>query len=76
VRHQQAATSAAVTDDPKALVRWNQLKGRVGISRSAFLERVRLKQAPQPVKVGRATFWVWGEVAAWREELIRSGRVS
>ena len=69
-----APLGANVHDDPKRLVRWNQIAPHVGIGRSAFLERVRLKTAPQPVKVGKATFWLWGEVAAWRDELIRAGR--
>lgn len=67
-------TRAAFLSDPKALVRFNQISPHIGIGRSTFLELVRRGRAPQPVRLGRATFWVWGEVSAWRDQVITTGR--
>ena len=46
----------------------------VRIGRTAWLDMVRDKQAPQPVKIGRATFWAETEVQAFIAERIRLSR--
>jgi predicted DNA-binding transcriptional regulator AlpA len=46
----------------------------VGLQRSAWLDLVRKRKAPQPVKIGRATLWVESEVQAFIAERIRESR--
>lgn len=46
----------------------------VRIGRTAWLDMVRDKQAPQPVKIGRATFWVASEVQGFIANRIRLSR--
>jgi prophage regulatory protein len=46
----------------------------VGLGRTAWLDLVRQRNAPQPVKIGRATAWVESELSAWLSERIRASR--
>jgi len=46
----------------------------VGLGRSAWLDLVREKRAPQPVKIGRATLWVAAEVQQFVRDRIRQSR--
>lgn len=45
-----------------------------GLGRTAWLDLVKAKKAPQPVKIGRATMWVEAEVSAFIEERIKASR--
>lgn len=57
-----------------ALIRLPATLARVGIGRSAWLDLVRQRRAPQPIKIGRATLWVAAEVDAWIGERVRQSR--
>lgn len=46
----------------------------VELGRTSWLELVKAKQAPQPVKIGRATFWVASEVQRFIADRIRQSR--
>jgi prophage regulatory protein len=56
------------------LIRLPDCLQMVRIGRTAWLDMVKDKQAPQPVKIGRATFWVWSEVQGFIAERIRLSR--
>ncbi len=44
------------------------------LGRTAWLDRVRRKEAPQPIKIGRRTMWVEAEVLAYVAECVRRYR--
>ena len=46
----------------------------VQLGRTAWLDLVKSRRAPQPVKIGRATFWVHSEVQRFIAERIRESR--
>jgi prophage regulatory protein len=56
------------------LIRLPETLQSVCLGRTAWLDLVKAKQAPQPVKIGRATFWVASEVQAFIAERIRRSR--
>lgn len=56
------------------LIRLPAALARVGLGRSAWLDLVREKKAPQPIKIGRATLWLAAEVDAWVRERVRESR--
>jgi predicted DNA-binding transcriptional regulator AlpA len=64
--------------DPKALVRYEQIKPYIGVSRTTWWKLVRAGKAPKPVRLdgigGRAAFYVWGEIVAWRDGVINGKR--
>lgn len=47
------------------LLRLPEVLETVGLGRTAWLDRVKAKTAPQPAKIGRATVWSCNEVQAW-----------
>ena len=47
-----------IRGENERLVRLPAALHAVELGRSAWLELVKTKAAPQPVKIGRATFWV------------------
>lgn len=51
-----------------------QVLALVGLARTAWLDRVRNKTAPQPIKEGRRTLWVEPEVRAWIRDRVRHYR--
>lgn len=52
----------------ETLLRLPQVLRAVGIGRTAWLDRVRDRVAPQPIKIGRATVWRSVDIQAWIEE--------
>lgn len=60
--------------DPGRLIRLPSALGLVGLGRSAWLDLVHRREAPQPVKIGRASLWVEAEVRAFIAARIRSSR--
>jgi predicted DNA-binding transcriptional regulator AlpA len=56
------------------LIRLPDCLDLVRIGRTAWLDMVREKQAPQSVKIGRATFWVASEVQGFIADRIRLSR--
>lgn len=59
---------------PNALIGVDQVLGLVGVGRTAWLDRVRAKTAPQPIKMGRRTLWVESEVQGFIAEQVRRYR--
>ena len=59
---------------PDRLIRLPATLEVVGLGRSAWLDLVREKRAPQPVKIGRATLWVAAEVQQFVRDRIRQSR--
>jgi predicted DNA-binding transcriptional regulator AlpA len=72
----QATTheSGTARAEGERLVRMPATLHALELRRTAWLEVVKSKQAPQPVKIGRATFWVWSEVQAFIADRIRKSR--
>lgn len=66
--------SATVRGENERLVRLPATLHAVELGRTAWLDLVKAKAAPQPVKIGRATFWVWSEVQAFIADRIRKSR--
>ena len=62
------------TEPTGPLIRLPAALARVGLGRSAWLDLVREKRAPQPIKIGRATLWLATEVDAWVRERVRESR--
>ena len=69
-------SSESVNEAPPRLLRLPAALNLVGLGRTAWLDLVREGRAPQTIKIGRATFWVEAELAAWLREQIRSNRAS
>lgn len=70
----QPATSPVLFLANERLVRLPQCLEAVTLGRTAWLDLVKSGKAPQPVKIGRATFWVWSEVQRFIAERIRLSR--
>lgn len=70
------ASTTAAPADPGRLIRLPAALALVGLGRSAWLELVQKRKAPQPVKINgcRATLWVESEVKAFIAERIRESR--
>ena len=47
---------------------------RVSLGRTAWLDLVRDRKAPAPIKLGRASAWVESEIDAWLRDRIRLSR--
>ena len=65
-------TAASRTDEQ--LDRLPAVLQVVQLGRTAWLDLVKARRAPQPVKIGRATFWVHSEVQRFIAERIRESR--
>jgi prophage regulatory protein len=59
---------------PGRLLRLPGVLHLLPLGRSAWLDLVREKKAPQPVKIGRATFWVESEVQEFIAERVRASK--
>jgi predicted DNA-binding transcriptional regulator AlpA len=46
----------------------------VGLQRTAWLDLVRERKAPQPIKINRATLWLEAEVLGFIADRIRQSR--
>ncbi|MFM9914319.1 MAG: helix-turn-helix transcriptional regulator [Rhizobacter sp.] len=70
--------SPTAVADPMAsnerLVRLHECLQAVSLGRTAWLDLVKEGAAPRPVKIGRATCWVWSEVQAFIAARIRQSR--
>jgi prophage regulatory protein len=73
---EQTPTTTPAPDPgtPDQLLRLPQTLQRVGLGRTAWLDRVKAGTAPQPVKIGRATCWAASEVQAWIVARVRESR--
>lgn len=60
--------------DAGRLIRLPAALDLVGLGRSAWLDLVRQRKAPQPVKIGRASLWVESEVRAFIADRVRRHR--
>lgn len=58
----------------RRLIRLPACLHATGLGRTAWLDLVKAKKAPQPIKLGRATAWVEAEVSAFIEERIKASR--
>ena len=67
-------TSAKAHAEGERLMRLQSTLHAVELGRTSWLELVKAKQAPQPVKIGRATFWVASEVQRFIADRIRQSR--
>lgn len=56
------------------LIRLPAVLERVGLGRTAVLDRVKAGSFPSPVKIGRATMWSESEVSAWVVAQVRAHR--
>lgn len=70
--HELGTQATATT--PERLIRLPETLRQVNLGRTAWLDLVRERKAPQPVKIGRATLWVETEVQAFIRARIRAGR--
>jgi prophage regulatory protein len=74
--HESAAhaPAPASASTPDQLLRLPQTLERVGLGRTAWLDRVKAGTAPKPVKIGRATCWAASDVQAWIADRLRESR--
>jgi prophage regulatory protein len=56
------------------LVRLPEVLRTVCFGRTAWLDLVKAGKAPQPVKIGRASFWQASELQRWIADRIRESR--
>ena len=56
------------------LIRLPEVLRTVCFGRTAWLDLVKAGRAPQPLKIGRATFWQASELQRWIAERIRASR--
>jgi prophage regulatory protein len=68
-----AARDASATT-PERLIRLPAVLDRVGLGRTAVLDRVKAGTFPAPLKVGRATLWQESAVSAWCVAQVRAQR--
>ncbi|MGH8588602.1 MAG: helix-turn-helix transcriptional regulator [Gammaproteobacteria bacterium] len=47
------------------LIRLPEVLDRTGLGKSAIYERIRLREFPSPVKLGRSSVFVEGEIQEW-----------
>ncbi|MEI2678412.1 MAG: AlpA family phage regulatory protein [Burkholderiaceae bacterium] len=71
MHHQTPSESAAQCE---RFIRLPECLHMVGLGRTAWLDLVKAGTAPQPVKSGRATLWVWSEVQGFIAARIRESR--
>lgn len=57
------------------LIKLPEILNTTKLCRTKWLDLVKRKKAPQPIKIGRGTFWVYSEVQAFVAEVIRQARV-
>lgn len=55
---------------PIRLLRLQEVKGRVGLSKSSIYERVKLGQFPKPVPLGGVVGWLESEIEEWIESKV------
>ena len=72
--HYESAAPAGGGRENERLVRLPEVLQSVCLGRTAWLDLVKAQQAPQPVKIGRATFWVASEVQRFIADRIRQSR--
>ena len=67
---------AATAANPHAdqLLRLLAVLATVQGGRTWWLDLVKARKAPQPVKIGRSTFWLSSEVQAWIADRVRESR--
>lgn len=66
--------STTTGTEGERLIRLPAALHAVQLGRTAWLDLVKSKQAPQSVKIGRATFWVASEVQRFIADRIRQSR--
>lgn len=74
--HTDPKDSAQARPEGERLMRLQSTLHAVELGRTSWLELVKAKQAPQPVRIGgcRATFWVASEVQRFIADRIRQSR--
>lgn len=72
--HQPGEGDAAPRVGGERLVRLPECLQAVSLGRTAWLDLVRVGAAPQPIRIGRASCWVWSEVQAFIADRIRQSR--
>lgn len=61
-------------DSPSTLIRLPDVLAIVALGRSAWLDLVKERKAPQPIKIGRATMWDKNEIQGWIGARIKAHR--
>jgi len=72
--HHPAPESAGNAAPNGALIGLPRVLEIVGLGRTAWLDRVKAGTAPQPIKMGRRTLWIEGEILAFVAECVRRHR--
>ncbi len=72
--HQTGEGNAATHAGAERLVRLPECLQAVSLGRTAWLDLVKEGAAPQPIRIGRASCWVWSEVQAFIADRIRQSR--
>jgi prophage regulatory protein len=68
-RSRETSQSNSLADNPRRLIRLNELKQMIGVSRSTIYLMLKDGRFPQPVRFGRTTAWRMADVIAWQEAL-------
>ena len=72
--HKASEGDATTHAGTERLIRLPECLQAVSLGRTAWLDLVKEGTAPQPVKINRATLWVWSEVQAFIADRIRQSR--
>ena len=72
--HHTPPESAEVHAPTGALIGLTRTLEIVGLGRTAWLDRVKARTAPAPIKLGRRTLWVETEVRAFVVDCVRRHR--
>jgi len=70
----QSHTDLLPSGEMGRLLRLPACLALVGLGRSAWLDLVRERKAPQPIKIGRASVWLEGEVRQFIADRVRQHR--
>lgn len=72
--HRPTAGIATAHAGAERLIRLPECLQMVSLGRTAWLDLVKEGTAPQPIRIGRASCWVWSEVQAFIADRIRQSR--
>lgn len=60
--------------EPARLIRIGEVMARTSASRPTIYKKMAVGEFPKTVKMGRASFWVAGEIDSWIRERIAASR--
>ena len=68
-RSRETGQSNSLVDNPRRLIRLNELRQMIGVSRSTIYLMIKEGRFPQPIHLKRAAAWRLAEIIAWQKTL-------